>query len=81
MIWIIDWRGYMKRFFPVMIVLAILIGLVGLAVFGEEAPVSAVPTSTAEPEGLVLDASVVFAILIAAAAVGVGAGYWYARKR
>ena len=55
--------------------------VLAFSVLAEGVSATPVPTGTAEPEGLVLDASIVFGILALAAALGVGAGYWYARKR
>ena len=58
--------------------LMVLLSFSGLA---EEASATPAPVGTEEPQGIVLDASIVFGILALAAALGVGAGYWYARKR
>ncbi|MBE6542952.1 MAG: hypothetical protein E7675_00985 [Ruminococcaceae bacterium] len=71
----------MKKTAVVMLIIAILSVSLAVTVFGDTATEAPVPTSTAVPQGIVLDSSIVFAILIFAAAIGVGAGYWFARRR
>ena len=71
----------MKKMLAMLMILAIFSGILAFGVCADEVPATPAPTSTEEPGGLVLDASIVFAIFGLAAALGVGAGYWYARKR
>ena len=71
----------MKKVAVFMLVISVLMGSLCFAVFGEEASATPVPTDTAVPQGIVLDSSIVFAILIFAAAIGVFAGYWFARRK
>ena len=66
----------------VMVILAVT--LLGLACSGEPIvpeTASPDPTSTAQPEGVVIPRSIVIAIVVGAVAVGGFGGYYYARKR
>ena len=71
----------MSRLFCVLMILVILSSMLGTVVFADEAPQSAAPTTNGEPQGVVIDASIVFSIFAFAAFGGVAAGYWWARKR
>lgn len=71
----------MKKTAALLIVILVFMCSFCLNVFGEEAVGTTVPTSTAAPEGIVLDSSIVFGILIIAAGIGVAGGYWFARRR
>ncbi len=72
----------MKKFFALLLIAISVFSLFTLTVIGEgeESAGTAAP-STDAPQGIVLDSSIVFAILIAAAALGIAGGYWFARKR
>lgn len=71
----------MKKIAVYVFVIAALMACFVVNAFGDEAPATVVPTATPAPEGVVLDSSIVFAILILAAGIGVAGGYWFAKRR
>lgn len=71
----------MKKSVAFILVIMILMGSLCLISFGDSDSTTPVPTATDVPQGLVLDSSIVFAILIIAAGIGVACGYWFAKRR